>query len=547
MSTPIDYWKFIAGLGLFLYGMARLEDALKDLAGKRFKLFLRKYTTNRFLAIFNGAFATSLLQSSTIVLVMVISFAGAGIISLSNSLGIILGANLGTTLTGWLVSHFGFGTDIQSFIYPLIGIGSLGLIFVSQRFKLYHVFSFFVALGLLMMGLGFMKDGMISLATIIDVKRLTQFGMWAFFLFGFIVTATIQSSSAMMTITLSALYANVIALIPAAFIAIGADLGTTMTALIASQKGTAVKKRVGLAHFLFNVGTAVAALLLLEPILHFLQDGLKINDPMYVLVAFHSSFNALGILIFLPFLGAFEKLLNRFFIGDSHHACIHIHKVSTEVPEASIEAIRLELQNFAQSVLHFNLQVIGAKHTADDADDSLTSSLYNSLMESSSPEETYRNIKKTEGELLSYFALLQREKLDDDESTKLARYISGLRSGVESAKAAKDIQHNIHDFHQSIHKTVEELLLEIQRQYSQIQLSIHNGLQKGGHEDLHLDEALIENQRAYQKVNQWIYQLPQSAQSSDERGTQIATFLNVNREIHNSNRLLIESLKDILS
>ncbi|MDX9731465.1 MAG: Na/Pi symporter, partial [Bdellovibrionales bacterium] len=115
-----DIWKFIAGLGLFLYGMLRLEDAMGELAGKRFKLFLRKYTSNRLLAMLNGALATIVLQSSAVVLLMVIAFAGAGIITLSNSLGIVLGANLGTSFTGWLVTVLGFGrSSIDSFVYPM--------------------------------------------------------------------------------------------------------------------------------------------------------------------------------------------------------------------------------------------------------------------------------------------------------------------------------------------------------------------------------------------------------------------------------------------
>lgn len=545
MTESLDYWKFIAGLGLFLYGMVRLEDALKELAGKRFKLFLRKYTTNRFLAILNGAFATAILQSSSIVLLMVIAFAGAGILSLSNSLGIILGANLGTTMTGWLVSTFGFSAKMDSFVFPMIAVGSLGLIFVNRRIYVYHLFGFMIAVGLLLMGLGFMKEGMSNLAGIVDVRELGKYGLWTFFLFGFVVTAIIQSSSAMMTITLSALYANVITLGPAAFIVIGADLGTTITALLASLRGTAVKKRVGLAHLFFNVGTAIFALAVVTPMLEVIDNHLNITDPLFALVAFHSGFNALGIILFFPFLGIFENFLNRFFVASNDRACIFIHKVGTEIPEASIEAIRRELHHFALKVFQFNSQIVG--FAIDERKGHVSEGLLflKNLLSEDDATRDYEQIKKTEGELLEYFVLLQKEKLEEEESAALNQYILALRNGVQSAKSTKDIQHNLKDFRQSVTDVIERLTEQIRKDYFPVQHRIARVLEDQKNKILFEELAgiLSNNELAYRHVNEWIYNATRIA---TDMGPQVATFLNVNREIYNANRLLVESLEDIL-
>lgn len=545
MTESLDYWKFFAGLGLFLYGMVRLEEALKELAGKRFKLFLRKHTTNRFLAILNRAFAAAILQSSSIVLLMVIAFAGAGILSLSNSLGIILGANLGTTMTGWLVSAFGFSTKIDSFVFPMIAIGSLGLIFINRRIYIYNFFGFVIAIGLLLMGLGFMKEGMSHLAVAVDVHELGKHGLWTFFLFGFVVTAVIQSSSAMMTITLSALYADVITLGPAAFIVIGADLGTTITALLASLRGTAVKKRVGLAHFLFNVVTAILALAAVTPMIEMIRHHLNITDPLFALVAFHSGFNALGIIIFFPLLGIFEKFLNRFFIANNDRACLFIHKVSTEIPEASIEAIRRELHYFAKKVFQFNSQIVG--FTIDEGKEQIDEGLLflKSLLSEDDALRDYEQIKKTEGELLEYFLALQKEKLEQEESAALNQYILALRNGVQSAKSTKDIRHNLKDFQQSVIEIVEYFTKEISKDYFLVQQQMSHVLKN--HNDQILFEELagilLENELAYRHVNEWIYKATRTA---NDLGALVATFLNVNREIYNANRLLVEALEDIL-
>ncbi|MGZ5278964.1 MAG: Na/Pi cotransporter family protein, partial [Pseudobdellovibrionaceae bacterium] len=491
------------------------------------------------------AIATAILQSSSIVLLMVIAFAGAGILSLANSLGIILGANLGTTLTGWLVSAFGFSSKIESVVFPMIAIGCLGLIFVNRRVYIYHLFGFVIAIGLLLMGLGFMKEGMNSLAGIVDVRELAKYGLWAFFLFGFVVTAVIQSSSAMMTITLSALHANIVSLGTAAFIVVGADLGTTMTALIASLRGTAVKKRVGLAHFFFNVVTALFALVLVTPMLERIRSYLNITDPLFALVAFHSGFNALGIVLFFPFLGIFEKFLNRFFLASNDRICTFIHKVSTEVPEASIEAIRRELHQFAQRIFRFNSQIIGFSidEKRNHVDEGLL--FFKNLLSEDDAGQDYERIKKTEGELLEYFSALQKEKLEPEEAAALNQYILALRKGVQSAKSIKDIQHNLKDFRQSAFETIERLTEEIHKDYFPVQYRLGQVLddQKTQTRFEELAGILQDNEFAYQKANERIYKATQLA---SDMGAQVATFLNVNREIYNANRFLVEALEDIL-
>jgi phosphate:Na+ symporter len=531
MTSDLDYWKFLAGVGLFLYGMERLEGAIKSLAGKKFKLFLKKYTKNRFFAILNGIVATAILQSSSIVLLMVIAFAGVGILSLSNSLGIILGANLGTTMTGWLVSAIGFGTKIENFTFPMIAIGSLGMILIQRRFYLYQIFAFLVAVGLLFMGLEFMKTSMSHLSEAIDVRELAKFGSWAFFLLGFVVTAIIQSSSAMMTITLSALYSNLITLEPAAYIAIGADLGTTMTGLLASFNGTAVKKRVGIAHFFFNIGTAILALLTVKPILSIFHNQFSNLNNLVALVSFHSIFNLLGVIIFFPFLGIFERFLNSFFVTNNH-ACTFVHKVSTEIPEASLAAIKLELHLLLNKVFHFNMNIFAINNE----------SLQDKKIQDKLPE--YSHIKLIEDEMLIYLAKLQREKLEDLESDELSQYISALRNAVQSAKSSKDIEHNFQEFTQSIVLEEEEFIHKIHELYAPT-FEITYSLIKDAKQNFisqRLISAFSENNNAYHSISDWIYQ---KTMAQKETSFKSATFLNVNRDVYTANKNFLEAIKSI--
>lgn len=540
MNESIDIWKFIAGLGLFLFAMNLLERSMGEMAGKRFKLFFKKYTSNRFMALLNGMLATAVLQSSSIVMLMVIAFAGAGIIGLSNSLGIILGANLGTTITGWIVTGLGFSTNPEGLIFPLIGIGSVGFVAIKKNYGLHYFFSFIIAVGLLFMGLGFMKESMIKLAGVVDLVELNRYGIFAFFIFGYLLTALIHSSSAMMTITLSALYAKMLPLESAAAVMIGADLGTTMTALLSSMQGSAIKKRVGLAHFFFNLGAATLALVFRIPILNFIDQNMGMSDPLYSLSAFYTGFNLLAIMVFFPFLGLFEKFLNGFFLKEEEHACIFISKVGTEVPEASLEAVRLEMRRFGHEVMVFNSRIFGFASHQNNKGFGILRIFYSENDVSSE----YEKLKKMEGELLDYFSALQREKLEAGEPESLNRFILALRHGVQSAKSAKDIQHNLREFSQSVDEVVESFSAEFHHLYASVHSRMERIWQVSNKEFMVEEMAALtaDNEAAYRKMSEWIYSM---IHNHAEPHLMRATFLNVNREIYNSNRYLLESMRDI--
>jgi phosphate:Na+ symporter len=476
---------------------------------------------------------------------MVIAFAGAGIITLSNSLGIVLGANLGTTFTGWLVTVLGFGrSSIDSFVYPMIGLGTLGLVFLSRRYVLYHVFAFIIAVGLFFMGLSFMKESMENLSRAVDLSLISGYGVWAFAIFGFLFTGLVQSSTATMMITLSALHAGMFDLSAAAGIIVGANLGSTITVLIGAARGSAIKKRVALGHFFFSAAASVMAFVFLKPLLSLIGEGFGITDPLMSLVMFHSLFNLIAILFFLPFLGSFEGFLNRFHYNGQKWACTFIHKVGTEVPEAALEAVRLELRGFSQRVYRFHSRLIGFQESEQKVSEvGLKIPLINLFMKEEDIGKEYELIKRIEGELLDYFVSLQKEELAAEESEALNQYILALRNGVQAAKATKDIQHNHKEFRQSVAPWADGLWAELSEDYGPVNERMGRIWQTANKQVIFEELARIssDNEQAYRRVNEWIYQSPEIRSETD---VPIATFLNVNREIYSSNRQMIETLKD---
>ncbi|NRA65958.1 MAG: Na/Pi cotransporter family protein, partial [Pseudobacteriovorax sp.] len=291
----VHYWEFLAGLGLFLLAMQRLEVLLKAVAGESFKSFLSRHTNRVWKAILSGTLATAFLQSSSVVTLMLLALVGSGSLGLSNAIGVVLGSNLGTTFTGWIVALLGFKLKFSAFVIPGLAIGALGRVFFTEGGR-WHRYSQLIFVGaLLFWGLDSMKNSVAEVTEVIDISILKGYPLLVYFAFGFLATALIQSSSAMMMITLTALNSSIIDFEPAAALVIGADLGTTITAALGSVKGNVNAKRVALAHFLYNLCVDLVALAALIPLVELVK--LLSDDPLTNLVLFHSSFNLLGILV----------------------------------------------------------------------------------------------------------------------------------------------------------------------------------------------------------------------------------------------------------
>ena len=196
MPESLDIWKLLAGLGIFLFGMFLMEESIKNLAGRSFKSFIRHSTNGRLKSILSGTLVTGVLQSSSAVSLMVLAFVGAGIMAMENAIGVILGSNLGTTFTSWIVAFFGFKVNIEEYSLPLIGIGGLGLIFLGKSVRFSNLSKLMVGFGFLFMGLDYMKTSVEELTSTFDMTVLQDLGIVPFALAGIALTAIMQSSSA---------------------------------------------------------------------------------------------------------------------------------------------------------------------------------------------------------------------------------------------------------------------------------------------------------------------------------------------------------------
>src|SRR5690606_8184426 len=205
----------------FLFGMHQMEGALKQLSGGTFRKLLRRFTENWFRSVLTGTLATVVLQSSTAVSLMVLAFAGAGVLGMESAIGVVIGSNLGTALSSWIVATLGFKMKIELLALPFIGAGGLGSIVFSASSRGGNICKFLVGFGLLFLGLAYMKTSIESMANHYDLAALQNYPGFVYILIGFVLTAIIQSSSATIAIILSAIHSGVIAFPMAAYMVIG--------------------------------------------------------------------------------------------------------------------------------------------------------------------------------------------------------------------------------------------------------------------------------------------------------------------------------------
>jgi len=302
----------LGGIGVFLIGMKLMSEALRDAAGPAFSAFLARFTTTPFRGTLTGTAVTVLVQSSTATTVMTVGLVGAGVLGFPKALGVLYGANIGTTATGWIVSFLGFKLQLGVIAMPVLMVAALGVLLAKGKWGRFA--RILAGMCLLFIGLDMMQAGAVLAEGLITPETLpddTLAGRFLLVVMGFVIVQVLQSSSAGLAMTLVFLGAGAITFAQAAALVIGLNLGTTVTALLAALGGGRAARQTGYANMLFNLGSAIMAFPILDlvaPVLH--ATALGSDDPT-ALVLFHTGFNLVGALVFLPLTGRFAAMLDR--------------------------------------------------------------------------------------------------------------------------------------------------------------------------------------------------------------------------------------------
>lgn len=361
-----DCLKLLGALGLFLYGMKIMSEGLQKVAGDRLRSILTVMTTNRFTGVLTGVLVTGVIQSSSATTVMVVSFVNAGLLSLTQAISLIMGANIGTTVTAWLIALLGFKVDMALFSLPLLGLG-IPLIF-SSKSKRKSLGEFIYGFGLLFMGLEFLKQSVPDLSQnpemLSFIQDYTSFGFASVLLFvllGTIITIIVQSSSATMAITLIMCAKGWVPFELAAALVLGENIGTTITANLAALTANTQARRAALSHLIFNLLGVFWILVLFYPftagitwiIETFFPHNSSEVSLSFQLSAFHTAFNLCNVLLLIWFVKTIEKIVCKLIKSKSEDDEFRLQYISgglLSTAELSIYEARMETISYAKRV-----------------------------------------------------------------------------------------------------------------------------------------------------------------------------------------------------
>lgn len=393
---------------------------------------MQKNTNTRFKSVLTGILQTFIFQSSTIVTMLTIWFVGAWVIGLANALGVVIGANVWTTLTPWLITLFWFKFSAESLALPIIGVWGVVILFSWHNQKVTNIAKFIIGFWLLFLWLSYMKDSVWALAANISLAQYSHFSVWWYIFIGAIITTIMQTSTGVIIIILTALNAWLITLDMALWLVIGANLGsaisTTVMGLLGTTSQQSAKRKVAISHLIFNVTTTLLVTLLYPYLKELVLTviGRHGEDNLFILSAFHTLFNIILAVLWIPLLWPVLQFLHKIFPQKKSDLQLAIHNVNTTLAEEMMVALEKDVMRMFQEVEEYNREVLYIDH-------------YNAH----EAQKDYIKIKEIEWELLNYIVKLNKWELTESQARRIHTLNDAILHAILSSKNLKDVQHHI--------------------------------------------------------------------------------------------------------
>ncbi|MGE4455975.1 MAG: Na/Pi cotransporter family protein [Arcobacteraceae bacterium] len=456
----------VAGVGIFIIGMHFMEDGFKLFSGGMLEKVIAKTTDTIPKSISLGVIATAILQSSSLIAIIIISFLSAKLITLSSAIGVTFGSNLGTTATAWIVSYFGLKIDIAAFALPMVIFGVIFRFFENKSTK--GMGNILLGLGFVFLGIGYMKDGFEDLKEGIDLSQFAvegYLGVLIYIAIGIIATMILQSSSAMLALTITALATGQIMYLNAIALAIGANIGTTITAAMGAMVSNANSKRLAVGLVMFNTVTAFAVVFVLYYFVDFVDMmagyvGISPDDYAMKLSLFHTFFNLFGLVIWAFFIPKLVTYLKTLFVEDMETYISkprYLNMDVVEVPSAAFEATKKEvihLYENATEVLSHAIMLHRHRYLGQHNIDNIVRESTD-IIELDIDNFYQTRIKSLYSDIVDYSTFFVSKLTDDKKS-----YIIGLRGAcrdiAEAVKDTKELQKNIAKYLQSNNDYIKE-------------------------------------------------------------------------------------------
>lgn len=464
-----DFKEISAGVAIFLFGMLSLEEGFKTFSGGALEKVLQKSTDKVYKSIGFGILATTIMQSSSLVSILTISFLSAGLIGLAEGIGIVFGANIGTTTGAWLVAGLGLKVKISAYAMPML---VFGVIFIFQKSKALKGIGYILTgLGFLFLGIHYMKDGFEAFKDTIDLSTYAVSGFKGLFIFtgiGILATVVMQSSHATLVLIITALSVGQISYENALALAIGANVGTTITAIIASMSSNIQGKRLAGAHLIFNLVTGLIAIIFMQQLMLSVdwistKVGITAENYTLKLAVFHTIFNLIGVLVMIPFIGKLVVLLEKVLKlepvkkGKSKDTVRYLNDSVLALPSTSMAAIIQESRHLYENAFEIITRGLNLKKTNLISSMELEKVIQIPYHDKPINIDEYynRKIKGIYGEIIDFStkaqAQMPHEYIEELYKIKLAN-----RDIVEAVKGTKHLQKNLIKYQSSPNKKIKE-------------------------------------------------------------------------------------------
>lgn len=529
---------FIFGLAIFLMAMHSLEQGISQVSGNGLRAWITHRTDNVIGSASSGVFVTAIMQSSSMVSLVVLALVSAGVMPLFNGLGVVLGANLGTTMTGWVVTLIGFKMNFAALIIPLLGFGAAAHLGYVKSQRVVGLGKILFAFGLLVFGLDVMKESVSGLAQSVDMTQFLGMHAVVYLFIGIVLAAIMQSSSAVMIIALSMINSNLVGLSEAAALIIGADLGTTSTTILGSMGESIIKKQLALGQVAFNLLVDLLTFVFLLPIVPQLLSFAGIQDPLFGLVAFHSTFNMLGLSVFLPLLSYYTRLIERI-LPVNVDARADYFSVPIEVPDLAIDSLELALTHLTCDTLYLSAK--GLQLGAAELDLAEFNPRLKKFAKCNGEfEYCYEQLKAFEGSLLHYASQLRTIKLTQEQGARISEIVETARSLVYACKTLKDVKGDIEQLKSFSDSSFSDDLSGLHDEFILMFFKRIVPLMFNGHSDDYIIEELevISEQNAehHQVANALV---TRHMSESEEMVARVSTWFNLNHELHHYIRYML--------
>jgi len=447
-----DFKTISAGVAIFLFGMLSLEEGFRAFTGGTLERLLRRTTASTFHSLGFGIVSTTIMQSSSLVSVITISFLSAGLITLAAGIGIIFGANLGTTTGAWLVAGFGLKVNIAAYAMPML---VFGVILMFQPSKQLKGFGYILSgLGFLFLGIHYMKEGFDAFSGSIDLSQYAVSGYKGLFLFtviGIMATVVMQSSHATLVLIITALSVNQISYENALALAIGSNVGTTITAIIGAMSANEAGKRLATAHLIFNLVTGFIAIALIYQLIDFIdwlsiEVGIEQDDYSLKLAVFHTIFNLIGVAVMLPFIGKLVTMLERVIPEKVPKVDQpkYLSDLSADYPGTAVEALRNEITRVYDAGLRIIIDGLGLKQSdvLSEVDLYQVASSQSRVHKLDIDAVYERRIKGIYSAIVAFISTTSFSR-QDEHSAKISWLRETTKNIVEAVKDTKHLQKNM--------------------------------------------------------------------------------------------------------